>query len=82
MLFRSDGTGQIGPSRAHEVALNVFVPFAGGEAWRRAAGGPPPPVPGALRRAFGARITTVRRYFGALRAAKSHFSFAPPPGAC
>jgi hypothetical protein len=67
-----DGTGQIGPTRAREIALNVFVPFLGPEAWRRVAESPPPALPGAAERAFGRAVTTVRRYFGALRAIKSH----------
>jgi hypothetical protein len=66
-----DGTGQIGPDRALEIALNVFVPFLGEEAWRRAAEGRPPALPGALRGFRGRlRIDTARRYFGALRWAR------------
>jgi hypothetical protein len=60
----------IGEGRAAEIALNVFVPFLGREAWERAAGGPPPPsLPGLVER-HGAGLTTVRRYFGALRSLK------------
>jgi hypothetical protein len=62
-----DGTGQIGPGRAREVALNVFVPFLGPEAWRRVADEAPPEGPGSIRRLLGDRVNTVRRYFGALR---------------
>ena len=43
-----DGTGLIGPTRARETALNVFVPFFGAGAWRRVAEGPPPERPGRL----------------------------------
>jgi hypothetical protein len=61
----------IGAARASEIALNVFVPFLGREAWERAAGAPPPAsLPGLLERAAGAPVTTVRRYFGALRSLK------------
>ncbi|HXG62008.1 MAG TPA: DUF2851 family protein [Planctomycetota bacterium] len=75
-----DGTGLIGPDRALEIALNIFVPFLGEEAWRRAAGGPPPALPGALRRLRGRlRIDTVRRYFGALRWAR-RFDLLLPEG--
>ena len=78
-----DGTGQIGRSRAREIALNVFVPFLGEEAWTRAAAGPPPDLPGPLRRLLGPRVTTVRRFFGALRLLKrGAFSLAAPPGQC
>lgn len=63
-----EGTGQIGPGRAREIALNVFVPFLGEQAWREAAGARPPDLPGVLRRFRDRlRIDTVRRYFGALR---------------
>jgi hypothetical protein len=65
-----DGAGQIGRSRAIEIALNVFIPFLGGEAWRRVANGRPPHGPGVLAREFPGSVTTVRRYFGALRALK------------
>ena len=76
-----DGSGLIGPQRALEIALNVFVPFLGPAAWREVAPLPPPPLPGALRRALGARVDTVRRYFGALRLLRgAAFSLAPPPG--
>jgi hypothetical protein len=73
-----DGTGQIGARRAREVALNVFVPYLGEGAWRREAGGPPPPLPGPLRRLGGGRVTTVRSYFGAVRLFKrGDISLAP-----
>lgn len=81
-----DGTGQIGPSRALEIVLNVFVPFLGEAAWRGAAGQPPPRGPGAIRRHFAGKVTTVRRYFGAIQAMKSHVPGppshvgVPPPG--
>ena len=65
-----DGTGLIGPTRAREIALNVFVPFLGAGAWRRVAEGPPPERPGRLVRHSSAGVTTVRRYFGALRQLK------------
>ena len=65
------GGGGIGEARATEIALNVFVPFLGPGAWRRIADGPPPPsVPGLVAREFGAPVTSVRRYFGALRSLK------------
>jgi hypothetical protein len=73
-----DGTGQIGAGRARVVVLNVFVPFAGREVWRRAAEEPAPAGPGALDREFAGRVTTVRRYFGALRALKSRAAEAGP----
>ena len=60
----------IGEARAVEIALNVFVPFLGRGSWELAAGGPPPPsLPGLVER-HGASVTTVRRYFGALRSMK------------
>ncbi len=72
-----DGTGQIGPGRAREITLNVFLPFLGEAAWRREAPAPPPPLPGALRRLLGPEVTSVRRYFGALRLLRSReFSLA------
>ena len=52
------------------IAANVGLPFLGPEAWARAAGGPPPPMPGLLLRLDAERVTTLRRYFGALRAMK------------
>ena len=61
----------IGEARAAEIALNVFIPFLGPEAWRRVAdGAPPPALPGLLERHLAERVTTVRRYFGALRSLK------------
>jgi hypothetical protein len=75
-----DGTGQIGRSRALEVALNVFVPYLGGEAWRAARERPAPARPGAVERQVGARAATVRRYFGALRLMGRHEFSLPPPG--
>jgi hypothetical protein len=60
----------IGEARAAEIALNVFVPFLGPEAWRRVADGPPPALPGLVERRLGEPVTTVRRYFGALRSLK------------
>ena len=61
----------IGGARAAEIALNVFVPFLGPEAWRRVADGPPPPaLPGLVGRLFATPPDTVRRYFGALRSIK------------
>jgi hypothetical protein len=76
-----DGTGLIGPQRALEIVLNVFVPFLGPAAWGEAAELPPPPLPGAVRRALGPRVTSVRRYFGALRLVRLQaFSLAPPRG--
>jgi len=69
-----DGTGLIGDGRALEVALNVFVPFLGEEAWRRIADGPPPPLPGAAARALGTRVRTVREYFGAVRLTRRAFA--------
>ena len=61
----------IGEARAWEIAANVFLPFLGPPAWGREAGGPPPPVlPGLLARHEAAAVTTLRRYFGALRALK------------
>ena len=61
----------IGGARAVEIALNVFVPYLGPEAWRRVADGPPPPsLPGILRRELAGPVSTVRRYFGALRSIK------------
>ncbi len=78
-----DGTGQIGKGRALEIALNVYVPFLGEGAWRAAADGPAPPLPGALRRHLPGRVDTVRRYFGALRLLRvQEFSLAPPRGGC
>ncbi|HEX7897077.1 MAG TPA: DUF2851 family protein [Planctomycetota bacterium] len=78
-----DGTGLIGPDRAREIALNVFVPFLGEAAWRAAAEEPPPPPPGALRRRLPEPPATVRRYFGALRLLRvQEFSLATPPGPC
>ena len=75
-----DGTGLIGRARATEIALNVFVPFLGDDAWRRAAEGPAPPLP---TRAVSARVRTVRAYFGALRQMKrERFSLAPHRGGC
>lgn len=65
-----DGTGTIGPRRAREVALNVFVPYLGREAWNSVAEREPPPLPGAARRRAGGEASTVRRYFGALRRSK------------
>jgi len=47
------------------------VPFLGPEAWRRIADGPPPSsVPGLVEREAGAPVTSVRRYFGAIRSLK------------
>jgi hypothetical protein len=67
--LEGEGGEGIGPARAREIAVNVFLPFLGEAAWRGAAGGPPPPLPGALRR--GAEgVDTLRRYFGALRRLK------------
>jgi hypothetical protein len=44
---------------------------------------PPPPLPGAVRRALGARVKDVRSYFGALRLVRwQAFSLAPAPGGC
>jgi hypothetical protein len=61
----------IGESRAMEIALNVFVPYLGAPAWREVAGAAPPrPLPGLLERREAPRVTTVRRYFGALRSLK------------
>jgi len=61
----------IGDDRAREIAMNVFLPFLGCEAWDRAASGPPPTaLPGLLERHEAAGVTTLRRYFGALRALK------------
>lgn len=61
----------IGVARALEISVNVFLPFLGGEAWRAAADGPAPAaLPGLLRRPEAAGATTLRRYFGALRAMK------------
>lgn len=80
-----DGTGQIGPSRSLEIALNVFVPFLGAEAWSRVAGAPPPPLPGEVRRVFGRRVFSVRSYFGALRALRAsdlHVPLAPAAEPC
>jgi hypothetical protein len=78
-----DGTGQIGRARALEIALNVFVPFLGKEAWARAAGVRPPGLPGPLRRLLGPRVSTVRDYFGALRLLRrGAFSLAARPGGC
>jgi hypothetical protein len=60
----------IGEGRAAEIALNVFIPFLGRAAWERAAGGPPPAsMPGLVER-HGSAVSTVRRYFGALRSLK------------
>jgi hypothetical protein len=78
-----DGSGLIGRSRATQIALNVFVPFLGPDAWRAVAGGPPPAPPGLVARTVGRRIETVRAHFGALRLARREaFSLAPPPGGC
>lgn len=80
-----DGTGQIGATRAREIALNVFLPFLGDAAWRVEAEGPPPALPGAVKRAAGGRVDTVRRYFGALRAARlgePQVPLASPQGPC
>lgn len=61
----------IGPSRATEIALNVFVPFLGPASWKAAAGGPAPgALPGLVERHGAGAATTVRRYFGALRLLK------------
>jgi len=60
----------IGEDRARVIAANVGLPFLGSEAWARAADGPPPPMPGLLLRLDAERVTTLRRYFGALRALK------------
>jgi hypothetical protein len=61
----------IGVGRAREIALNVFIPFLGAEAWAAVAGGPAPAVvPGLLARHGSAEVTTLRRYFGALRSLK------------
>ncbi len=61
----------IGDARAREIAANVFLPFLGPEAWAAHAGGPPPgDLPGLLRRAGSGDVTTLRRYFGALRSLK------------
>ena len=61
----------IGEGRALEIAINVFIPFLGPEAWARLADGPPPPsLPGLLERNDAAGVTTLRRYFGALRSLK------------
>jgi len=65
------GAAGIGGARAAEIALNVFVPFLGPDAWRRIADGPPPPaVPGLVTRETSGPVTSVRRYFGALRSLK------------
>jgi AcrR family transcriptional regulator len=65
------GRAGIGEARAAEIALNVFVPFLGPEAWRRIADGPPPrSVPGLVERETAGPVSTVRRYFGALRSIK------------
>jgi hypothetical protein len=65
------GGAGVGEARASEIALNVFVPYLGAEAWRRIADGPPPPsVPGLVARESGAPVSSVRRYFGALRSLK------------
>jgi hypothetical protein len=61
----------IGEARATEIALNVFIPFLGPKAWLAVAdGAPPDPLPGLLERREAPRVTTVRRYFGALRSLK------------
>jgi hypothetical protein len=61
----------VGGARAAEIALNVFIPFLGRAAWDRAACGPPPPsLPGLVERHRTGEVTTVRRYFGALRSMK------------
>jgi AcrR family transcriptional regulator len=61
----------IGAARATEIALNVFIPFLGPKAWRAVAdGAPPDPLPGLLERREAPRVTTGRRYFGALRSLK------------
>jgi hypothetical protein len=62
-----DGSGHIGADRAREIVLNVFLPFLGADAWRRAADGPPPGLPGRVRREIGGGADTLRRYLGALR---------------
>jgi hypothetical protein len=79
-----DGTGQIGPARAREIALNVFLPLLGRAAWERAAELPAPALPPAVAALVPeGRVTTVRRYFGALRRFKRlEFSLAAPPGGC
>ncbi len=78
-----DGTGLIGPARAREIALNVFVPFLGEEAWGRAAGGAPPALPGPARRLLASRVTCVREYFGALLLfRRGAFSLAVRPEGC
>ncbi len=61
------GAGLIGPARAREIVLNVFLPLLGGAAWKAAAEGRPPELPGPARREAGLRATTLRRYLGALR---------------
>lgn len=61
----------IGEARAVEIALNVFIPFLGAEAWRLVAPGrPPAALPGLVERHLAERVTTVRGYFGALRSLK------------
>jgi hypothetical protein len=61
----------IGDTRAQEIAANVFLPFLGPEAWAAHAGAAPPEdLPGLLRRAGVGEVTTLRRYFGALRSLK------------
>lgn len=78
-----DGTGLIGRARAVEIALNVFVPFLGEEAWGRVAGERAPALPGLAARALGGRVRTVREYFGAVALARrQEFSLAPPPAGC
>jgi hypothetical protein len=78
-----DGTGLIGPERAWQIALNVFVPFLGEGAWREAADGPAPRGPAGVPRPAGGGRWTARRAFGALRALKRQaFSLAPLPGEC
>lgn len=78
-----DGSGLIGPARAREIALNIFLPFLGRDVWEREADGPPPPLPGALRRLPGIRIVSVREYFGALwLLRRGGFSLAGPSRGC
>lgn len=78
-----DGTGLIGRGRALEVALNVFVPFLGKEAWDRVAGSRPPALPGSLRRLLPGGAASIREYFGALRLLRrGAFSLAAHRGGC
>ena len=54
-------------------SLSVNLPILWSGAWARLADGPPPPsLPGLLERTDAAGVTTLRRYFGALRALKRH----------